>query len=106
MLVLKFKTMTDSIKPERNLILEYIFVSLIYILLRPFGFLLPKSFKLFGFPIFWLWLMKVILEMCHAHYIDIYCYMILFNMLNSKEKFEDFKPLLLTSTSNLTCDTS
>ena len=34
-------------------------------------FLLPKTFKLFGFPIFWLWvyLMKIILEKRRAHYI-------------------------------------
>jgi hypothetical protein len=44
-----------------NLILTILFMTL--------GFLIPKTFKLFGFPIFWLWasLMKFIPETRRAH---------------------------------------
>ena len=41
------------------------------ILFMPFSFIAPKTFKLVGFPIFWLWayMIKIIVEGRRAHYI-------------------------------------
>ena len=46
------------------------------ILFRSFDSHAPKVFKLFGFPIFWIWahLMKVILETCRDHQYTINIY--------------------------------
>ena len=46
----------------------YVTLADFYVLLRPFGFIPPQNFKLFGFRI-WAYLMKVIPEARRAHWI-------------------------------------
>ena len=58
--------------------------------LNPLLYLLQKLFKLFGFTTFrpWVYLMKVIVETCRAHYIEyLRCYYYLFGAIYNYSVF-------------------